>query len=255
MMKKIGTLISLICIVNILILLGFAGYLLGTGRLNRPKAQTIADMLRQPATPEGLRAKVQEIMAPPTATAASQSRPATGSAPALRMGLTGLEPATAQERIDYLQKVLEVERLRLESEAQKLHEEQELLVAKQNQLDLERKTLADQRKAYEQTIAGATTKSDAAGFQKSMELFDQLKPKQVKDLLIAMPADQVARYLAAMEPDRAAKIIAEFKSADEKVLLNEALDKVRGVSSGAGTRAASTNPASQPAVAAGRIMP
>ena len=251
-MKKLGTLIAMICIVNVLMLLGLGGFLWGTGRLNKPKAQTIADMLRQPGSPEGLRAKVYEIMAPPT-TQGAQSRPTSG--PASAAALTGLEPASAQERIDYLQKTLEAERLRLQSEAQKLHEEQELLVAKQNQLDLERKTLADQKRAYEQMVAGATTQSDAAGFQKSMEIFEELKPKQVKDLLMAMPADQIARYISAMEPDRAAKVIGEFKNTGEKELLNEALDRVRGVTTAPGTRAASTQPANPPAIVAGGSAP
>jgi len=256
-MKKIGSLISMICIVNVLMLAGFIGYLCGTGRLNKPKAQAIADMLRQPGAPEGLREKLYDIMAPATKPA-TQTRPATGSAAGAEEGVAGAEPATAQERIDYLQRVLEAERLGLESEAQKLREEQELLASKQNQLDLDRRYLNDQKKAYEQTLAGATTQSDAAGFQKSMALFDELKPKQVKDLLVVMPADQVARYFAAMEPDRAAKIIAEFKTTEEKSLLNQVLDKVRGVAGRSGTGAASTLPAaSQPmaAVAAGKAGP
>ena len=147
----------------------------------------------------------------PRHSAATQTQPATASAPAVagRPGQCGAR--TAQERIDYLQKVLEEERLRLESEAQKTASAAGIARSKQNQLDMDRRSLADQKKAYEQTLAGATTQSDAAGFQKSMALFDELKPKQVKDLLMVMPADQVARYIAAMEPDRAAKIIAEFK--------------------------------------------
>jgi flagellar motility protein MotE (MotC chaperone) len=252
-MKKIGSLISVICIINILMLAGLVGFLWGTGRLNKPKAQAIADLLRQPGAPQGLREKVYEIMAPST-----QTKPATSSAPATRASLADADPASAQERIDYMQKVLEEERLRLESEAQNLHQQQELLASKQNQLDLDRRLLNDQKRAYEQTIAGATTQSDAAGFQKSMALFDELKPKQVKDLLVVMPPDQIARYFAAMEPDRAAKIIAEFKSTTEKDLLTRVLDKVRGTSSAPGTGAASTSPAaSQPvaAVAAGKAGP
>jgi len=256
-MKKIGSLISVICIINILMLTGLVGYLWGTGRLNKPKAQAIADMLRQPGAPEGLREKLYNIMAPGT-NPATQTRPAASGASALPEGLAGAEPATAQERIDYVQKVLEAERLRLENEAQNLRQEQKKLASSLLQLEMDRGSLNDRIKAYEQTLASATTQSDTAGFQKSMALFDELKPKQVKDLLMVMPADQVARYVAAMEPDRAAKIIAEFKTAEEKTLLNQVLDKVRGVSGGSGTGAASTKPAaSQPvaAVAAGKAGP
>jgi flagellar motility protein MotE (MotC chaperone) len=252
-MKKISSLISIICIINVLMLVGLVGYLWGTGRLNKPKAQAIADMLRQPGAPEGLREKLYDIMVP-----ATQTKPATASAPATRDVLADAEPASAQERIDYMQKVLEEERLQLESEAQKLRQQQELLASKQNQLDADRRILNDQKRAYEQTLAGANTQSDAAGFQKSMSLFDALKPKQVKDLLVVMPPDQVARYIAAMDSDRAAKIIAEFKTPVETTLLNQVLDKVRGASTSPGTGAASSMPAaSQPvaAAAAGKAGP
>jgi hypothetical protein len=253
-MKKLATFISLLCVVNALMLVGIVGYLWATNRLNKPKAQTIADILRQPGTPENLRARVYDIMAPATGPA-TQTRPATAAAPATHGGLTGVEPATAQERIDYLQRVLEGERLRLENEAQKVRQQQELLVQKQAQLDFERRSLAEQKKAYEQSLAATTTQSDAAGFQKSLDLLSELKPKQVKDLLIAMPVDQVARYFSSMEPDRVAKIIAEFKSTDEKTLLNQVLDKVRGVPAGSGTRAASTLPAATPVAAAAAVGP
>ena len=248
-MKKLASFISILCVINALMLLGLTGYLWATNRLNKPKAQTIADLLRRPGAPADLRARVYDIMAPATAPA-SQTRPAVASAPAPRPGAAGFEPASAQDRIDYLQKVLEDERLQLENEAQDLRQQQDLLVQKQSQLDLERRALADQKKVYEQSLAATTTQSDAAGFQKSLDLFAQLKPKQIKDLLAAMPVDQVARYLAAMEPDQAAKIISEFRTADEKTLLNQALDKIRGVPAGSGTRPASNLPAATPVAAA-----
>jgi len=72
---------------------------------------------------------------------------------------------------------------------------------------------------------------------------------------MAMSADQIARYIAAMEPDRAAKVVGEFKSTGEKDLLNEALDRVRGVISAPGTRAASTQPSGPSAVVAGGPVP
>jgi uncharacterized protein YhaN len=249
-MKKLAAFISILCVINILMLLGIAGFLWATNRLNKPKAQTIADLLRQPGAPDNLRARVYDIMSPATRPA-TQTRPATASAPASPDSHSATEPASAQDRIDYLQKVLEEERLRIENDAQRVRQQQELLVQKQAQLDLERHALAEQRQAYEKSLAATTTQSDAAGFQKSLDLFAELKPKQVKDLLMAMPADQVARYFSAMEPDQAARIIAEFKSPTEKTLLNQVLDRIRGASAASGTRPASTSPAANSVAAAG----
>jgi hypothetical protein len=162
-------------------------------------------------------------------------------------------PATALERIDYVKRILDEERLRLEAEAQNLLHERNSLVEKERQLQDLKNKLDQQQKAYEQTLTAASTQSDTAGFQKTMALFDALKPKQVKDLLVVMPPQEMARYLSAMESDRAAKIIAEFKTADELKLLHGVLEKVRGVS---GTGAASDTTASTPvSAAAGKAGP
>jgi len=256
-MKKLGTFISVICIINVLMLAGFVGFLFGTGRLDKPKAQAIGDMLKQPGTPEGLRAKLYDIMTP---AAATQTRPATTSAPAtgLATGSVEVTPATAQERIDYVQKVLEQERLRLETETQKLHQQQELVLEKMRQLETSKGELEKQRKEYEQKLASADTQSDKAGFDKSMAIFDELKPKQIKDLLMSMPPADVARYISTMEPDRAAKVMAEFKSPDEKAIIGGVLDKVRGAKDSSGMGAATGTPAaSQPvaAASAGKAVP
>lgn len=250
-MKKIGSLISILCIINALMLAGFVGFLWGTGRLDKPKAQAIGDLLRQPGTPEGLRAKLYAIMTPSPTT---QTRPATGSGPVALVSASGagapLPPAAAQERIDYVQKVLEEERLRLETEAQKQRQEQESLVAQAQKLDARKKELDDRERVYQDSLTTADAKADAAGFQKMMSIFSELKPKQIKDLLTTMPAAEVARYLTAMEPDQAAKVLAEFKSIDEKQLINVVLNKVRGVKDGSGTGAASGTPtATQPLAA------
>src|SRR5579862_4377122 len=109
-MKKIGSFISIICIINVLMLAGFVGFLWGTGRLDKTKAQAIGDLLKQQGTPEDLRVKLYDIMTPMTAPA-TQTQPATSTAPSLAGGI-GEAPATAQERIDYVQKMLEQERLR-----------------------------------------------------------------------------------------------------------------------------------------------
>jgi flagellar motility protein MotE (MotC chaperone) len=249
-MKKIGTFISIICIVNVLMLTGLVGYLWGTGRLDKSKAQAIGDMLKQQGSPNDLREKLYEIMTPAPAT---QSLPQTATLPSTTMAVSpgALTPATAQERIDYVQRVLENERLRLETDAQKLQQQQELLLGKQRQLLADKADLEKREAAYQQKLASVDTKTDAAGFTKTMAIFDELKPRQVKDLLMGMPPADVARYIADMEPDRAAKIMAEFKSADEKAVISGVLDKVRGVKDASGTGAASgSGAASQPVAAA-----
>ena len=49
------------CVLNLLVLVGLIGYLLGTGRLDKPKMQAIADILRHKGTPEKFREQVQNV--------------------------------------------------------------------------------------------------------------------------------------------------------------------------------------------------
>jgi len=234
-MKKLGSFISFVCIDNLLTLAGFVGFLLATGRLDKAKAQAVSDLLQHQGTPAELRIKLNDIIV-----AATQTQPATATAPGEHTGLAGAAdvPGTAEERIDYVKKVLEQERLALENDKQFLRDQHKLLDQRQESLAAAEAAFAEKSKAYEQKLASANTTNDRAGFQKTMSMFSELKPKQVKDLLAVMPAEDVARYLTTMEPDRAAKIMAEFKSADEKSLLKAVLDNVRGVGKGSGTGAA-----------------
>ncbi|HVT80673.1 MAG TPA: hypothetical protein VHM90_08445 [Phycisphaerae bacterium] len=226
---------------NLLVLAGFLGFLAATGRLDKAKALTISDILKQQGAPEKLREKVYDIMSP-------ASQPATGTAPATQHELgTGDEvaggPATAQERLDYLQKLLEAERLRLDNQKQALDQRQESLRQQQALLEGARQDLAHQKEVFEAKVAATSNTKDQSGFQKTMELFAELKPKQVKDLLATMSTDDIAKYITTMEPDRAASVIAEFKTGSDKETISVVLDKIRGGTRPAGTGAASGTPA------------
>ena len=226
-----------------LILAGFLGFPGGdSGRIDEAKALTISDILKQPGAPEKFREKVYDIMTP-------ASMPATGTAHGDAQHELGMEvmrwrgsgggPASAQERLDYLQKLLEAERLRLDNQKQALDQRQESLSQQQSLLDAGRTELEGQKKAFEAKIAAASNVKDQSGFQKTMALFAELKPKQVKDLLATMSVDDISRYLTSMEPDRAASVIGEFKTGTDKETINAVLDKIRGGTRAAGTGAAS----------------
>ncbi len=251
-MKKILGLISTICILNVLMMGGLAGFLWQTGRLDKAKVQTISDMLKRPGTPEKLRENVDDLMKPVAAT-----RPAEGTAdgaatqagtePAAQPAKTeaGGLPATAEDRIDYLQKTMEQARLRLEDQAQNQQHEQELLAQEQGDLDLAQQKLSDDRKVFEAQVAASKAAKNDNGFATALSLFDELKPKQVKDLLMGMTVPDAAKYVTAMEPDRAAKILAEFKSDPEKTFMGSVMDMLRGVHPAAGTGAATAPVAAQ----------
>ncbi len=86
-MKKLASLFTLLCIFNLLALAGLIGFLLATGRLDGPKANAIADLLRHKGTPNKFREQLYDILQP-----TSQPAIAPASQPALASG--DLPPST-----------------------------------------------------------------------------------------------------------------------------------------------------------------
>jgi Mg/Co/Ni transporter MgtE len=103
------------------------------------------------------------------------------------------------------------------------------------QVDKDRqKLLADQKQL-------ATAQQDQAklltdqGFQDTLNLYNSMPPRQVKTIFMSMGDDTMIKYLRAMEPRIATKIIKEFKTADETDRVGKVMEKMRQAQ-------ASTNP-------------
>ena len=232
--------IPIIVLLNVLMLLGLVGFLLGTGRLDKQKALTILDMVKHQGTPEKLREQTYEIM---------EHGPATTSAPASTSGPAGAatEPGgSGLEELKLVWRVNEAERLRLENEARELLHRQELLNDTAATVTRDLKKLEMERKEFEtQTKAVASRVRDEA-FAKALALYNELKPKQVKEIFLGLPqegaTDLVSEFLLAMESERAGKIIAEFKTAEERTFITAVLEKIR-TATPAGVPAASPNAA------------
>lgn len=224
-MKKLTSLFVLICVLNLFALIGLAGYLVGTGRLDKPKAAAIADMLRHKGTPEKFRETLYDILEP---TPATTSAPA--SQPAIASDVSLPDPSfstSAEKRIDAGHQAMEQERIRLENQAQELRHRQELLVQMQADVQVKLQKIDEDKKAFEAQVAQASAAGKDDSFQKTLALYDELKSKQVKDIFIGMTPDLVANYLQAMEPSRAGKIIGEFKSPSESAFIATVLDRIR----------------------------
>ncbi len=130
---------------------------------------------------------------------------------------------------------MERERLQLETERQKLLEDQNRLEGIKAALDAELQEIDTKKKAYDLAIAQSSNKSDDATFQKNMALYQEMKPRQMKDILIGMDAAEATKYVGAMEADRVSKIVDEFKTKEEKDFIAGVLGRLRG----AGTESAS----------------
>ncbi len=61
-----------------------------------------------------------------------------------------------------------------------------------------------------------------------------MKPKQVKDVFAGLPEDVVVRYLRAMQPRQATKILSEFKTPAELERVKVLMERVRAAAEPAG---------------------
>jgi flagellar motility protein MotE (MotC chaperone) len=86
-------------------------------------------------------------------------------------------------------------------------------------------------KAFKATLASERTEAVAKGRQEFQAIVESMKPKQAKEQLLiqykAGKADVVVEVLKNMEETRRAKIVAEFKAADDSKVLGEILESIR----------------------------
>jgi Mg/Co/Ni transporter MgtE len=65
------------------------------------------------------------------------------------------------------------------------------------------------------------------GFQEALALYQAMPARQVKTLFMTLDEDVVTRFLHAMQPRTATKIIKEFKAPDEHDRIQKILEKLR----------------------------
>jgi hypothetical protein len=232
-MKKIASFLGLLAVFNVLAVAALIGFLVATGRLDGNKARAISDLLRHKGAPTGLREQLADLLEPTApATAPAATAPA-ASQPASDVPLA----ASAQERIEFARQAMEQDRLRLETQAQELQHWQELLEREQAAFALKVAALERDRKVFDERVAATTARTKDESFQKSLALYDELKPTQIKDLFMGMPAPVVADFLLAMDPSRAGKIIGEFQTPPEQTFIATVLERIRA----SGTNSASAS--------------
>jgi formate-dependent nitrite reductase cytochrome c552 subunit len=108
----------------------------------------------------------------------------------------------------------------------------------QRQLGLAKDLLAKQktdldaqRKEFEEAVARERDLHARADFAQAVQTYEQLKPKQVKEMFQALMKDGKTRdvidYLAAMQGRKAAAVLKEFKMPDEIPQATDLVQKLR----------------------------
>jgi hypothetical protein len=221
-MKKLFDVLVLTLAVNFVVLAVGVGWLYQSGRLNRAKAHAI-----------------REIVFPPSARAASTTQPS-GSGTSLQDAATTqpilrLDELLARqtsgrstaEQIEFLQRTFDAQTATLDRRQRELGDLERQVDLAKEQLARDRAAFDAERSALEAREQEASQLAADKGFQDSLARYQAMAGKQVKQIFMGLDDETVRRYLQAMEPRQAARVIKEFKTPDELARIQKVLEKMR----------------------------
>lgn len=209
-MKAFTLAILIVAFLHVLATFGFAGWLYGTGRLNRERVMAVVETFK-PTLEEEARQKEEATRLEAEAKAVAEN--------AARLEATAEGPLTLTDRLaaDEQKDEVAVQRLeRLQRETTDLRRQidraKELLAKQKGELD-------DEREAFDDFVASTTTRLQDSDFQQAVGMYEGLKPRQSKqmfqDLIAKGETEKVVNYLASMQGRKAAAVLKEFKSPPE----------------------------------------
>jgi flagellar motility protein MotE (MotC chaperone) len=203
MMKTLYNLIALVAIANLLILGGFAGFLLLSGKLNAGSAEIIAAALR-----------------------GEKMIPAATTQPATQPASQPSESSAANKKGDSFEGI-ELQLARLERARKELDDRYSRLKDAEFKLIKDREALTQQEKDFRQQLKLQQQATTDEGFNKALLLYTQMPPKAAKDDFMKLDADIVVRYLTNMKKQNSSKILKEFKSPEEEKRRQEIMERIR----------------------------
>lgn len=213
-LKKLVLVLIVTLAINFVALAAAAAMLAQKAQLDREKIEQVRDVLfpstEEPAEPEA-------TAEPPEPTPMEQ----------LLALLDAESGHGAEERVESVSRTVDsrfvtLSRIRRE------------LADRSRQLDVAATKLANEREAFDAEVEtwqgemeAAIARASDEGYQKTLELYEQLQARQVKDLFLGLKDDVVLAYLRDMDPAAAAKVLKEFKTDEEADRVRRILEMMR----------------------------
>lgn len=218
MIRSLWLIVSTIAVANLLALVGFAGWLIASDRLDLDRAESI-----------------REMIAPTIAAEAEREREEQAELDAERerleeQGRLGGIPISASDRLNILREVDEVSRQRFERMERETRDLQRQLREELDAIAAERSAFETVRDAFEVRRAEIAELEQSKQFKRALQLYESSKPDVAANMfetLIAQGNEQdVVSYLNAMKPMAARKVIEVFEGRDP-ILAARLLEGVR----------------------------
>lgn len=212
-MKKILRLIAYILALNFLALGGAVQYLWRSGRLDRVKAIQIKDILFSTTQP--------------TTQPEAATQPSDANASQLDALLQKAVGGTPEEQVESLQRSFDARMAQVDLRERQLADQQREVDLGRQRLEADKAALDAQRTALAAAQTTAAAEANDQGFQDTLTLYQTMTPAQVKEIFANLKDDVVMRYLEAMPPKSAAKIIKQFKTPDELDRIQRIMELMR----------------------------
>jgi hypothetical protein len=214
-MKKLLNIVVLIAAMNFVAVAGAVGYLLASGRLSSENTGKISEILFPPPTSQ------------PSTRPATQ--PVAEPRPLMRLEelLAKKAGRPATEQVEFIRNAFDERMAQLDRRHREVEDLQRTVEAAREQLAIDRAALDIRQKSLDAKQAEAIRQEQDAGFQAELKLYASMPAAQVKSVMMGLDESLAAKYLQAMSPRTAAKILREFKTPDERSRRDMILERIR----------------------------
>ncbi len=213
-MSKILSTLSLLLAVNFLAVAGGVGWLYSSGHLDRERIAAIKEIV--------FPKPVDMPTTQPVADGAT-TRPVS-PLDSLLAKYTGFP---SEQKLEQAQHAFDAQMAQLERRQEELAGQQLTIEQARQQLLNDRQKLADELQTLSARQDEAAKLADDKGFQDSLTLYQSMPGKQAKAVFMGLDDATVIRYLQAMPPRGASRIIKEFKSPEEISRMQRLMEQMR----------------------------
>jgi flagellar motility protein MotE (MotC chaperone) len=213
-MKRLLDVLLLTFAVNFIVLAVAVVWLFQSGRVDPQKATAIRDIVFPTSQP--------------TTQPAVEGRDAT-TQPTLKLEelLAKQSGRSASEQVQFIQRTFDSQMALLDRRQRELTDLQRQVDLAKTQMARDRAALRADRAALTEQQTETARLAEDKGFQDTLELYKSMPAKNVKEIFLTLDDATVVRFLKAMEPRQASKILKEFKAPDEVARAQKVLEKMR----------------------------
>ena len=216
-MKTLTKAILVVAILNLLAVLGGAGWLLSSGRLSKSRVLEVTDLFDQPVAVVEMALKAEQAEAEKAL--AEQEKPL----PSI--------PLNADERNLVRVEMTQVDRQRLDRMKREVENLQATLRRERGLIEQERISLKTEKDDFNKMRDRLAGLEGTKQFKKSLTTLSGLKPKDAKAVLSTLleesKKEEVISYLSEMDDRIRTKVMSEFIKAGEEKLAADLLESLR----------------------------